>query len=415
MNSKRDFLALALAQVFSISGTRLSVIAIPWLVLTITNDPILTGVVVFAEMAPYVICKALGGPLIDRVGPRTISILGDFLALFAIGAVPVLDHFGALNVYGLIPLVAVLGALRGPADAAKHALVPAVARRAGVPLERVTGVVGTIERLASTVGAGAAGALVALIGAAPALIFNAATFAIGAVIVLVGVAPQERKQEAAPRTPGGYGRELAEGFGFLRRDAVLVGIAVMVAITNLFDQALAAVMLPVWVRESGQGAQVLGLVFAVMSGFSVLGAVVATGFAEKMPRLTVYTTAFLIIGLPRFAVFALDVPLVGILTTLAVCGFASGFLNPILSAVILERIPEPLIGRVSSLVTASAWALMPFGGIVGGALIAGLGLSTGLLIAGAIYLVATLMPLCVKSFRAFAERPVGAAHPSESA
>ena len=59
MSGRRDFFALAVAQTFSISGTRLSLIAIPWLVLTVTGDPVLTGLVVFAEMAPYVlpICK----------------------------------------------------------------------------------------------------------------------------------------------------------------------------------------------------------------------------------------------------------------------------------------------------------------------------------------------------------------------
>ena len=139
---------------------------------------------------------------------------------------------------------------------------------------------------------------------------------------------------------------------------------------------------------------------------------VATALGEKMPRLPVYVGAFMIISLPRFAVFAFDAPLAGILATLAVGGFASGFLNPILSAVILERIPEKLVGRVSSLVTASAWALMPFGGIFGGALIAGFGLSAAFLVAGVCYLAMTLMPLVFKRFRGFSKRPLeaGRAH-----
>lgn len=405
MSGRRDFLALVVAQIFSISGTRLSVIAIPWLVLTVTGDPLLTGLVVFAEMAPYVLAKALGGPLIDRVGPKRISVLGDFFGLFAVGAIPLLAAFDLLSVSLLFPLVALVGLVQGPADAAKHALVPLVARRAKLPLERVTGVVGTIERLASTVGAGAAGALVALVGPAMALSFNAVTLGLAALILLLGVKPEVRERAAeAPEAKTSYGSELKEGFAFLRGDTVLVGIAIMVAVTNLLDQAYAAVLVPVWAQEGGRGAETLGLVFAVMSGFSVLGAMVATALGERMPRLPVYVIAFMIIGLPRFAVFAFEAPLVGILATLAVGGFASGFLNPILSAVILERIPEKLVGRVSSLVTASAWALMPFGGIFGGALIAGLGLSAAFLVAGSCYLAMTLMPLVFKGFRGFSER-----------
>ena len=71
---------------------------------------------------------------------------------------------------------------------------------------------------------------------------------------------------------------------------------------------------------------------------------------------------------------------------------ASGFINPILGAVIFERIPAPLIGRVSSLNTAMCFSLMPFGGVLGGLLVAGLGLSPALLVAGAAYFVATMAP-----------------------
>lgn len=403
MSGKRSFFALVLAQVFSISGTRLSMIAIPWLVLTLTGDPLLTGIVAFAELAPYVLAKALGGPLIDRVGARTISVIGDLGSLFAIGMVPLLDHFGMLNVFALIPLVTVLGVLRGPADAAKQAMIPAVARQGGLALERVTGAMGTIERLAGVVGAGAAGGLVAAIGAAPALTFNAATFLVSALVIALGLSKAERKEAREPEVP--YGRALSEGFAFLRSDAVLVGIAVMVAMTNLLDQAFGAVLLPVWVMQTGQSATVLGLVSAVFAGFSVLGAVIATALAEKLPRLPVYVGAFILVGLPRYAVFAFDVPLTGILVILAIGGFSSGFINPIVSAVILERIPERLIGRVSSLVTASAWALMPFGGIVGGAMIAGVGLEATLLALGFVYLAITLAPLGLKRFRGFARRP----------
>ena len=405
MSGRRSFYSLVLAEVFSISGTRLSMIAIPWLVLTMTGDPVLTGVVAFAEMAPYVIAKALGGPLLDRLGARRISIIGDFASVGVVAAVPVLAHFGLLAVPVLIALMALLGVLRGPADAAKQAMIPGVARQGKLPLERVTGVMGTIERLASTIGAAAAGALVAAIGPAQALAFNGICLGLAGLILLLGTRAGERAIKGEASTPFGYGQQLREGFDFLRKDAVLVGIAVMVALTNFIDQAFGVVLVPVWAVESGRGAAAIGLVLAVFSGFSILGSVVATAFAEKLPRLVIYVGAFVLVGLPRFVVFAIDAPMAAILTVLAVGGFSSGFLNPILSAVILERIPEKLVGRVSSLVTASAWALMPFGGIVGGVLIASIGLEATLLILGSVYLAITLAPLGLKRFRGFARRP----------
>ncbi len=61
-------------------GTRMSFLALPWLVLTTTHSAALTGLVSFAEMAPYVTVQALGGPVIDRVGVRVTSVGTDIVA-----------------------------------------------------------------------------------------------------------------------------------------------------------------------------------------------------------------------------------------------------------------------------------------------------------------------------------------------
>lgn len=400
--NRRPFLAFALAETLSISGTRLSTIAIPWLVLTTTGSPVLTGVVAMAEMLPYVVAKALSGPLIDRIGPKRLAIGCDLGSVLVVGLVPLLALTGWLGFELLLPIVIAMGMLRGPSDAAKHAMVPDIARLAVVPLERVTGVAGVIERLASTVGAAAAGGLIALIGPGLALALNAVTFALAALVVATGL-PAFRT--AQPEARASYFSELREGLDFIRRDALLVGIVIMISTTNLLDAAYSAVLLPVWTQRAGYDAALLGLLFAVMSAAAIAGAAIATATGERLPRLTVYTLAFLIAGLPRFAVFAIDVPLVAAFVTLAIAGFAAGFINPILSAVIIERIPPGMIGRATALIGAFTWALLPFGGLVGGALIALIGLGPTLWLTGIAYVAATLLPLARRSFRSFGSRP----------
>ncbi len=400
--NRRPFLAFAIAETLSISGTRLSTIAIPWLVLTTTGSPILTGVVAMAEMLPYVVAKALSGPLIDRIGPKRVAIGCDTASVVVVGLVPLLALLGWLDLALLLPIVVVMGILRGPSDAAKISMVPAIAKLADVPLERVTGVAGVIDRLASTVGAAAAGGLIALIGPGLALALNAATFALAAAVVATGIPAFGRERT---ETRGSYFAELREGFDFIRRDALLVGIVVMITITNLLDAAWSAVLLPVWTQQAGFDAALLGLLFAVMSAASIAGAAIATATGERLPRLTVYIVAFLLAGLPRFAVFAIDVPLLAVFVTLAIGGFAAGFINPIVNAVIMERIPPAMIGRASALVGALAWALIPFGGLVGGAFVALVGLAPTLWLTGLAYFAATLLPLARRSFRAFGSRP----------
>jgi MFS family permease len=109
--------------------------------------------------------------------------------------------------------------------------------------------------------------------------------------------------------------------------------------------------------------------------------------------------AFLVTGLPRFVLFALGVPLWMVLVTCLVGGCASGFLNPVLGAVQFERIPRAMVGRVTSLSNALCWSLMPLGGILGGLLVSGLGLTTALVVVGLAYFVTTMAPTVLPTFR----------------
>jgi MFS family permease len=401
-----SFVALASATVLSTSGTRLSAIAIPWLVLTTTGSPVLTGLAGFAEMLPYVLAKALGGPLIDRMGARRIAVWCDCLSTLAVAVVPLLFWAGLLSIWALLPAVALIGVMRAPSDAAKQALVPMVAELGKLPLERVTGVMGASDRLAGTLGAAAAGGLIALLGPAPALLANAVAFLLSALVVGIGIPGGQARQRERTST---YRAELAAGWTVLRSDPVLRALVMMIAVTNLFDQAYAIVLLPVWVRTEGLDVTWVGIFLAAFSGASIAGAGIAAAIGERMPRLAVYTIGFLFAGPMPMAIFAVHPPLAVIVGVLMVSGFAAGFLNPILGAILFERIPAAMVGRVIALFGALAWALMPFGGLYAGLLVDNFGIVAALATTGALYLVATLTPVAVPGFRQMERKPLAPA------
>lgn len=120
-------------------GTRMSFLALPWLVLTTTGSATLTGLVAFAEMGPYVGVQAFGGPLVDRLGAWRVSIGTDVLAALFTGLVPALWAAKLLSLPLLAAAVAAAGAARGAGDAARGVVVPGVGEIAGAPLERTTG------------------------------------------------------------------------------------------------------------------------------------------------------------------------------------------------------------------------------------------------------------------------------------
>jgi MFS family permease len=392
------------AEGVSLVGTRVSMVALPFFVLTTTGSPEKTGLVAVAEMLPLVVLKVLGGPVIDRVGARRVAISCDWASLAVVGAIPVLHGAGLLPFPAFLVLVAVAGALRGPGDAAKYAMTPTLASVADVPMERVTGLSSTVERTASMLGAALAGGLVAAIGPANALLVDSVSFGGSALLLAWAVPGRTAMVVEADPDPAPYTEQLREGWRFLRRDAVLVGITVMVALTNLIDLAWAAVLVPVWGLAHG-GAVAIGALFATFAGASALGSLVAAAWGERLPRYTTYLVCFLVTGLPRFVLMALDIPLWSLLAFCVVAGFCSGFLNPILGAVLYERVPAPLMGRVTSLSSACCFALMPLGGLVGGFLVGGAGLRVALLVCGLAYFVATMLPAVDPRWRGMDRRP----------
>jgi MFS family permease len=201
-----------------------------------------------------------------------------------------------------------------------------------------------------------------------------------------------------------YTAELGEGMRFLRADRLLLGIVMMIAVTNLLDEALTSVLLPVWVHDRLPRPQALGLIGGTLGAGLLLGVLVGAWLGPRLPRRTTYAVGSLIAASPPFFALAAWVALPPILVVCVVCGVAGGVLNPIIGAVLLERVPSRLQARVLGTVKASAWVGIPFGSLVGGLLAQTIGLRGALLACGVVMLLATIPPFVFPAWRGLDRR-----------
>jgi MFS family permease len=402
-HDRRGIVGLLTSAFVSFLGTRMSFVAIPWFVLATTHSPTRTGLVALAEMTPYVVVQAVGGPLVDRIGARRVSVRTDLLAAACFGGVPVLHSVHHLTLGVLAALVAVGGASRGAGDAARDVLVPGVGELAVVPLERSSGLYDGVSRLASLIGAPVAGVLIAVTSATSVLAVDAMTFVVSAVVVrgLVPRSAQPPPQPVADHTDTGpsYFASLAEGFRYLRHDRLLLAIATMVAVANLIDQAGSAVMTPVWAVRVAHSPVALGLIGGAFGAGAVAGNAVTTWLGSRMPRRVTYSVGYLLCGAPRFVALALAATVSPVLMVMAIGGVGAGGINPIIGAVAYSRVPRHLQARVLGAFGATAWVGIPLGSLAGGALVSGIGLRGALLCAAALYAVTTLAPFVFPVWR----------------
>jgi MFS family permease len=412
--TKLPLYGLVLAYGISQLGTLMSGLAIPWLVLVTTGSAARTGLIGFAEMAPYVVAQAISGPVVDRFGLRRSCVTGNAAAAVFVGVIPALYALGALSLGALFALVAVAGAVRGAADAATSPLVPRTAAFGGIPNERAAGLNSVAQRTGMLAGLPLAGVLIAVAGAPMVVLVDAVTFAIAALLIAAAVPAAATTADDDAAEPGvsdrqltvrGYLSRLGDGMRFIRADRVIAGIALMVAAANLLDVALDSVFIPVWVHTRLHHASGLGLIGGAMAAGSVTGALAGTWLGHRMPRHLTYAVGFLLGGCPVFIALAFASALPPVMVVAALGGLAGGVLNPIIGAVTYERVPARLQASVLGAFRASAWIGIPFGALLGGALAQGAGLRAALLVTGTAMFLTTLAPFAFPSWRGMNRRP----------
>jgi len=373
--------ALYVADAISLTGNAIAQLAIPWFVLTTTGSATFTALVVFFNFLPIVIAAFFGGVIVDRLGFRTTSVVADLASAGAVAAIPLLHLTVGIELWQLMILVFVGALLDAPGATARAAVLPDMVELAGIRMERASGIRGGIQQGALLVGAPLGGLLVAAFGATNALWLNSASFLISAALVSFFVPrPGANAEEEAP---GRFLAELAEGMRFIWNERVLRAVVLTVLLTNLLDAPFPVVM-AVFAEDEYGSATDLGLMYGVFGGAALLGALAYSAVGHRLPRRRTFVGCFAALPLVYLAM-ATRPTLPAALVALAVVGFAAGPINPLIFTVLAEVVPTHLRGRVFGAVRAGAWAAIPLGILVGGALVGTIGVAKTFLVIGVGY------------------------------
>src|SRR5262245_12631438 len=104
MKGRAALATLLAAESVSAIGSKMSFLAVPWLVLVTTGSPTKMGLVGLFQTLPYVIAGILATPLVDRIGMRTVSILNDATCAVLMAAIALFGRHDFLILLGLAAL-----------------------------------------------------------------------------------------------------------------------------------------------------------------------------------------------------------------------------------------------------------------------------------------------------------------------
>jgi len=360
-------LALLGANAVSETGNVLEFVAIPWFVLQTTGSAARTGLTGAAFLLAAVVAGVVGGPIVDRLGFKRTSIVSDLAGAITVALIPLFHLTIGLAFWQLLVLVFLGGFLDAPGHTARQSLVPDLAGRAGMRIERANSAFQGIQHASFLLGPPLAGVLIALLTPGNVLWIDAATFVFSAALVsalVPSVAPPSGGASELQRARG-YLVELAEGITFIRRDRLVLWMFGIGVVANFLVLPLFAVVLPFYADETYGSAVNLGLMLGGFGGGALAGTVFYGAFGHLLPRRATLVAAIVLLGLPFWVLIA--TPSLGVtMGTLFVAGFGLGPPNPLTFSVLQERTPPRMLGRVLGAGVSLSMVAVPVGMVLCG-------------------------------------------------
>lgn len=380
LDSDRRPLAVLLGTGFiSLISNSLTGLAVPWFVLVLTGSATKMGVTAAATMLPSVIMMFLGGAIADRTNPRRLAAFSDVLSGVTVALVPLLYVLGYLTFPWLLALMVAGAIFDTPGYSARAKLIPLLADRGGVLIEKVTSVQGVFQAVSTLFGAILAGVLISLLGATNVLWINAAAFALSAITMLTLIPDLHTPREDAPSVI----EDIKVGLHYVRNSALIRALIVAALGLNTLLTPLGAVLIPYLAKTEWDSATRFGLVISGFGAGAILGSLGAGALTERFARSTLLRVGLALLTLPVFLFVSL--PSLPIAWTAAfLIGAGQGLVNPVLHALMYRITAPEILGRVQGVIGAGAMIASPLGVLLITPVLEEAGLSTTFLLLGAV-------------------------------
>lgn len=393
---RRVAVAYLTSHFLSLLGNGVAAVALPLIVLQITGSPLSMGVIATSAAVPAVLIGLAAGFVLDRWNRRTVSVTSDLISAAAVAALPVVDMIWGLELWWFVVL-GIAGAFGDvPGMTAREVLVPAVARRSGVALERLVGIRQTLTSASLIIGPALAGSLVALLGPSAVFFITAATSASAALLTLVipradGRVPEESQVSQTPW------QQVTGGLVVLRRSRFLTATIVLVVGLATVAGGLQGLVLPLHFSLIAR-PEILGLVLTSMAAGMLVGGVVFSTLATRLRRRTWLLAGFvtLTLGFATMSTLA-SVPVV--FAGAVVVGLSNAVLGATLGVLLVEKTPDRVRGRVLALQNTALLLAAPLG-IAGAGVVAELATpsAAGFAVTG-VWVLALVVVLATRSLQ----------------
>jgi len=342
MNASKAFRTLLLYRIGATLSYQITMVAVGWHLYEITNSVVSLGLIGLAELVPYFALALYSGHAVDHHSRKVIAAIACLIHI-AVALMLTTIALGWLAppeplIYTAVGLIGIGRALLRPSY---QALFGQVIPREHLP--RYTAYASSAFQICVVAGPGLGGLMIGFAGLEWTYLLAAACGVLG----LYGITFINAPQEKTGNLSGNFLKSFLEGFHFVRKHELILGIMALDMFAVLFGGAVS--ILPAFVKEVlNAGPETLGILRAAPAA----GAVITGIYLAKRPILT-DSGKHLLLSVAGFGVAIIGF---GISSHLWLCAFflfASGCCDSI-SVVIRSSImqlttPDHMRGRISAI------------------------------------------------------------------
>lgn len=371
----RDYRYLWLGLIISSNGMWMQMVAQGYLVYELTRSPAALGLVGLARALPVLVLSLFAGVAADRMDRRKLLLVTQSLAGVFSLILAVLTSTGMIQVWMIFVLSFCTASVMSFDNPTRQALIPDLVGREY--MANAIALNSTAFSASQVLGPAVAGVILAATNVAVCFYFNAVSY-IAIIVALLAMRPVPTK---GARSTGGMLQNLTEGFGYVRKNAVVGAFLAQIGVLCLLNRS-SSQLLPAVQRDvlhvgpdglgalnaaTGIGALIAALAVAKLSTYSHRGWLVLGAFAAASVAL---------IGFAFSRSFPLSCAL------LLVIGGGGVMVMSTTNMLIQTRIPDELRGRVMGIWTMLIMGGMPLGALLLGTAASFLGVPTAFALAG---------------------------------
>lgn len=361
----RDFLILWSSQAVSELGTAMTNYALTIWVYNQEGTASSTTLLTLCSFMPTILFRLIAGALADRWNKKRIMLAADLLAACGTAAVLALYALDGLRVWHLYiinVLLSFMNAFQVPASYVATSLL--------VPKEhyaRAGGLQGLAGAAVSILSPALGGVLLAWGGLQAVLIFDLASFAVafGSLLIFIRLPemPGSRKEAREP-----FRKSLMDGIRYLWEHKAILHLTLFLAVVNLLAKMGNDGMLaPFVLSRTGNDQQALGMVQSAIALGLLAGSMIVAAMKPARNKTKAMFLAYAF-------VFSGNITQSLSQSLWVWCGSAfatymtAAYMNANLMAVLRERVPVDMQGRVFSVKDTLQNGTIPLGLLLGGVL-----------------------------------------------